>query len=236
MTLETTHNRHLYDGDGTTTRFVFTFRAWAVTDFKVKLRNPDGSETLLVRGSHYDVTINPSGIGGYVDLLGAYAATPPTSSMRVLVMRELPMTQTTDWEDGDAAPADVLEGTMDRTVALIQQLSEKVDRTIQLSETGENLAVDPVLIAQLAAQASEAASDAFDARDDSLANRDAAAISAAQAAASAASLNLPAPSVADAGKSLGVNSSGAYALQDASSVGSDLYLFNTLPALGGSWR
>lgn len=148
MTVPTTSNRVSYACDGVTTVFAFTFKAYDKADLRVILGGPAGSETILTLDIDYSVSISAPGPGGTVTLIGSYAATPPASGYTLTIYRELAMTQLIDLVHGDAMPPDTLEEGYDRAVMLIQQLSERIGRSILLpvssSVTGLTLPVpDP---------------------------------------------------------------------------------------------
>jgi len=148
MTLPTTSNRVSYACDGVTTVFAFTFKAYNKADLQVILGGPAGSETILTLDVDYSVSVSAPGPGGTVTLIGSYAATPPASGYTLTIYRGLAMTQLIDLVHGDAMPPDTLEEGYDRAVMLIQQLSERIGRSILLpvssSVTGLTLpAPDP---------------------------------------------------------------------------------------------
>jgi len=148
MTLPTTSNRVSYACDGVTTVFAFTFKAYNKADLQVILGGPAGSETILTLDVDYSVSVSAPGPGGTVTLIGSYAATPPASGYTLTIYRGLAMTQLIDLVHGDAMPPDTLEEGYDRAVMLIQQLSERIGRSILLpvssSVTGLTLPVpDP---------------------------------------------------------------------------------------------
>lgn len=132
MTVPTTGNRVSYACDGVTTVFAFTFKAYSKNDLKVILLSPTGTETALTLDVDYSVLISTPGPGGTVTLIGSYGSTPPASGYTLTIYRELAMTQLIDLVHGDAMPADTLEEGYDRAVMLIQQLSERIGRSILL--------------------------------------------------------------------------------------------------------
>lgn len=148
MTVPTTSNRVSYACDGVTTVFAFTFKAYDKADLRVILGGPAGSETILTLDVDYSVSVSAPGPGGTVTLIGSYGSTPPASGYTLTIYRELAMTQLIDLVHGDAMPPDTLEEGYDRAVMLIQQLSERIGRSILLpvssSVTGLTLpAPDP---------------------------------------------------------------------------------------------
>lgn len=217
MTIATQINKVLYAGDGVQTVFPYTFKIFNASDMVVIRRAADGTETTLALTTHYTVSGAGSDAGGNVTLVGAQAASPPAVDEKLLVKRVVPLTQNTDWVDNDPFPAAVIENAIDRAICIAQQQQETLDRCLKVGETSSlSGAIDPDQIAADAAATQ--------------ANADAAAASAAQAAASAASL---APGVPGGVATL--DSSGqvpAAQLGNASSVGSDLYLYNNFQALG----
>ena len=135
MTVSSTTVRWEYTGDGATTAFAYTTRIFATSDLKVYL---DG----MLQASGYTVSGAGSASGGNVTF-----STAPASAVAVLIVKEIPETQETDWTDGDDFPANVLEDAVDKLTMLIHQVRERMGRALQLGVTStfEDLPVtDPV--------------------------------------------------------------------------------------------
>jgi hypothetical protein len=221
MTLNSTHNKELYVGSAGLV-YPYTFKIWKAADLQVIRSDVAGIETVLTLDVDYTVDGVGDPNGGNVTLIGAQAVDPPSTGEKLGILRVLSITQEVDWVENDPSPSDVLEGSIDRLTAIAQQHEEEISRCMKIGITAGFEDVDPT---QLAADAAAA-----------IAAADRAETAAASAEADAASLNIPSPTVSDAGKVVAVNPAGAFTLQQVSSSGSDLYLFNNVPALGGNWR
>jgi len=134
MSISNTTNKVIYQGDGSTTEFPFSFRIFEETDLVVSLYEiATGIETELTLNSDYTVTINGDN-GGTVIM-----ATAPSSSYKLIIKRILPLTQETDYVEGDPFPAESHERALDKLTMITQQLDEEIDRTIKLDATQTNV-------------------------------------------------------------------------------------------------
>lgn len=138
MTLSATATRNDYNGDGSTTTFAFGFIAWAASEVKVYVRSSDGTETLKTLTTHY--TLSPV---SYPSAGNVVFVTAPASGETVHIIRSQSMAQALDLVNGDSLPSDLIERRFDIIVGLIQNLSERIDRTLQLPITSSfsNLAM-----------------------------------------------------------------------------------------------
>jgi len=130
MSISNTTNKVIYQGDGSTTEFPFSFRIFEETDLVVSLYEiATGIETELTLNSDYTVTINGDN-GGTVIM-----ATAPSSSYKLIIKRILPLTQETDYVEGDPFPAESHERALDKLTMITQQLNEQLDRTVKVDIT-----------------------------------------------------------------------------------------------------
>lgn len=105
----------------------------------IKVAISDGTtETILEYGKDYSVDLGTSGIGGTVTVTD-----PKDSSWTLIVYREYSMTQGSEYRDYNAFPAPTLESNMDKTLMLLQQVQEQVDRAPKVNMTSS---VDPYAI------------------------------------------------------------------------------------------
>lgn len=127
-----------YTGNGVTTIYPFAFKVFATTEV-VALRSDGTTETTLVAGSDYTVTLNAdqnATPGGTVTTLGT-----PLSALYTLTLTsnvtELQGTSLTN--QGGFFPK-VIENALDRAIILIQQLRSIANRSLRfpLSDTGVN--------------------------------------------------------------------------------------------------
>ena len=127
MTLSTTTTRISYAGDGVTTSFAFGFKVWAASDLKVYLRDTatlvDMLQTLT---THYSVVGALPGPGS------VSFVTAPSSSQRVVILRDPTATQDLDLQANGAFAADNIESALDKIVGLVQSLDEQAGRTLSL--------------------------------------------------------------------------------------------------------
>ena len=148
MTVETTKNKtdkqvmgsYTYDFD-----FDCLLQDPTEEDAKqaVKVTITDGvQEYPLTYGTDYSVALNSNGFGGTVTVTDA-----KDSSWQIIVYREYDLTQGSEYQDYNAFPAKTLEGNMDKSVMLAQQLQEQVDRCVKMQITSD---IDPdVVVAQV---------------------------------------------------------------------------------------
>lgn len=129
MTISSTTNRKSYSGDGTTVTFAFPY--YFLVDGDLKVYSDDVLQTITT-----DYTVSGAGdtAGGSITY-----NTAPASSVRVDIIRDPPITQTTDWVENDPDSAAVKEMAFDKLTMICQRLSDRVDRVVSLSEGVEDL-------------------------------------------------------------------------------------------------
>jgi hypothetical protein len=140
MTVTTTTNRIVYTGDASTTIFAYNFKIFTDSDLVVQL---DGVTQTLT--THYTVSGAGNPGGGNVTFV-----TAPGNNVQVLILRTLPVTQATDYEENDPFPAQTHEDGLDRLTMIAQQFEEILDRsvTIPVTSTLANITIpDPALTA-----------------------------------------------------------------------------------------
>lgn len=135
MTVTTTVNQNLYNADGSTFTFPYSFKITSSSDLDVYV-DSDGTGLVLRTlggGGPYDYTVTGVGnpTGGNVILNSA----PPVRPSAVLLYREVQINQESDYVNGDGFNQEVLESDLDRVVMILQQLDEKVGRAL-LTEVG----------------------------------------------------------------------------------------------------
>jgi hypothetical protein len=142
MTVSSATSRVSYNGDGSTTAFSFPYYFLVSTDLKVYLRSAAGVETLQTPTTHYTVAGAGVSAGGTVTFV-----TAPASGVTVVIYRDPPITQTTDYSDGDEFPAASHENALDKLTMLIQRIASRFGRVISLAETSSSSSVsigDPI--------------------------------------------------------------------------------------------
>jgi hypothetical protein len=125
MTVASTTNRKNYTGNGVLDTYAYDFKVFAKTDLKVYV-----DEVLLTVDTDYTVTGVGVITGGNVVF-----TTPPPLNDSIVILRSLPLTQGTDYIEGDPFPADSHEDALDRLVMIAQQFDEAVDRILTLPIT-----------------------------------------------------------------------------------------------------
>jgi len=145
MTVSTTTSRASYSGNGTNHSFAYGFKIFADGDLSVIIRSSDGTETTKTLNTHYVVTGAGSDSGGNVlfkyntgDATDAhYSATDnrPQTGETVVILRQLDLTQGTDYVANDPFPAESHEDALDRLTMITQQLDEAVGRSLKVSQT-----------------------------------------------------------------------------------------------------
>jgi len=131
MTISSTNTKNSYSGDGTTVAFSYTFKILDDDDIQVILRtDATGTETVQTKTTHYTVSGVGNAGGGTITFVSAPAATET-----VVLLRNVPLTQTTDYTPNDPFPAATHEDALDKLTLMAQDTQEEVDRSIKLSRT-----------------------------------------------------------------------------------------------------
>jgi hypothetical protein len=165
MSVTSTDNQVIYTGSGTTGPFDFDFKIFASTDLKVeKYTIATDTSTLLTETTDYTVTIDVDGTGSVTTIAAV------TSSFKLVITRELPLTQAVEYEEGDKFPSVSHEEALDRAAMRDQQLQEQIDRCVKViagSPTTPDDLIDNLTTltsdATAAASAAEAAQTAAEA-------------------------------------------------------------------------
>ena len=132
MTVSTTTNRASYSGNGSTTAFAYGFKIFADADLTVIIRASTGAETTKALSTHYTVSGAGNASGGNVTFT---SGNTPASGQTVVILRELTLTQGTDYVANDPFPAESHEDALDRLTMITQQLDEAVGRSLKVSST-----------------------------------------------------------------------------------------------------
>lgn len=127
MTISTTASRISYNGNGSTTAFSFPYRFLTNADLTVIKVAADGTETTLTLNTNYTVTGADQDAGGTVTVSVA-----PLSGQRLVIYREIDITQEVDYITGDAFPAETHERALDRLTMIAQQHQDAIDRSAKL--------------------------------------------------------------------------------------------------------
>lgn len=122
MTISSTTSRWAYTGDGVTTAFAYTNRIFAAADLKVYLGG-------VLQAAGYSLSGVDAATGGSVTFAAA-----PAAGVSVVLARQVPATQETDYQPNDPFPAETHERALDRLTVLVQQLETRAARTLALAE------------------------------------------------------------------------------------------------------
>ncbi len=205
MAVSNENNIKRYAGNGSQTVFPYDFKIFAETDLVVlKYTIADGTKVTLALTTDYTVSGIGVDAGGNVTLTGA----APSSLYKIIIYRELPLTQTMDLVESASFPAENVEAAHDRSVMIAQQQQEQIDRSIKIDEaqTGVDLTL-PMPVAKKGLKWNDDGDAIVNTNEDiddlavqSEAARDAAVV--AQNAAQASAVAAAASAVAASGASL----------------------------------
>ena len=115
MTVSTTTNKAAYIGNGVATSFAIPFPFLEQGHLK--------AYQLLdnVQTERTDWTVSNRNM---------VFATAPADGAQIVIMREVPMTQETDYRENEILPAETLERNFDKLTMQVQQLKEQADRAV----------------------------------------------------------------------------------------------------------
>ena len=115
MTVSTTTNKISYIGNGVAVEFAIPFPFLETTHLKVfQLLND-------VQSERTDWTIQDGNI---------VFADAPASGAQIVILREVPFTQETDYQENEILAAETLERNFDSLTMQVQQLKEQADRAV----------------------------------------------------------------------------------------------------------
>lgn len=134
MTVNTATNRVAYLGDGATTVFTVPFRFLVNSHIVAVLRDAADVETAWVENTNYTL----AGAGNDAGTL-TVKTTPtdytPATGETLVILRDIPVTQESDYVENDPLPAETLERDFDKAAMINQQQAEALDRTFTVPET-----------------------------------------------------------------------------------------------------
>lgn len=110
MTVSTTNVKDSYTGNGSNVTFAITFQYQSASQVYVKV---DG----VLKSSPTDYSI----VGANVVFVAA-----PASSKPVVIYRQTVLTQTADYLDNAAFPAETHEKVLDKLVMIVQEQAQKI--------------------------------------------------------------------------------------------------------------
>jgi hypothetical protein len=138
MTIDNQTNRNQYTANGSNTAFGYGFKINADTELTVIVTDSAGADTSQVLTTDYTVDGIGNGDGGNVNFV-----TAPTNTYLVTIIRNVPLTQATDFVTNDAFPAAASEDGHDKQTMIAQRQQEELDRTIKVRpSTDDSLSWD----------------------------------------------------------------------------------------------
>jgi hypothetical protein len=129
--ITTTKFKERYIGNGSTIRFDFDFKILSETHLLLLIENAS-HEILPELILNTDFTI--SGVGndsGYIEL-----STPLPQNNILIIKRNIPIKQPTDFENQGGFFPETHEDALDLITMIAQQLQEENDRAVKIPETG----------------------------------------------------------------------------------------------------
>lgn len=129
MTVSSTQSIVVYEGNGASTTFDFTFLIPSQADMVVTYTDTAGTETVLST-SQYSVTGIDDPNGGTVTY--PLSGSPIANNTFLSIRRELPLTQTTDLVNQDGFYPQVVENALDTLCMQIQQISTLNSQAIRV--------------------------------------------------------------------------------------------------------
>jgi hypothetical protein len=138
MTITSETARNDYIGDGSTATYAYTFKAFQDADLKV-VKTITGVDSTLVLTTDYTVTGAGEDAGGTVVLTAGNL----TSGHGLSIQRQVAFTQTRDIRNQGTFYADQVMAGLDKLTMLAQQLEARADRSLQVPDGEDSVAVLP---------------------------------------------------------------------------------------------
>lgn len=127
MTVSSSNNRNTYNGDSSTTVFPYTFRILDQTHVLVQIKNTTtGVITTQTLTTNYTVSGVDASAGGNITMIVA-----PVTGTTLIITRNMPFTQETDYTANGPFLADTHEDALDELTMADQELKEQVDRSLK---------------------------------------------------------------------------------------------------------
>jgi hypothetical protein len=127
--------KNTYSGDGVTAAFAFSFPILAETDLLVQIKDTNGTVTSKTITTHYTVsgTGNRTGFTDYTSGTVTFTAgNIPAATDTVIIKRNVPGTQETDYTEKGAFPAETHERALDKLTMLHLQQTEDIERSLKV--------------------------------------------------------------------------------------------------------
>lgn len=156
MTVSSAVNKIWHNGNSVAVAFTFPYRVLDKSHLQVYVKTASTDYVLrTVDGvGTYDYAV--SGVGDVSGVTVTFNTAPPTVTNAILIVRTVPLTQISDYVNGDEFPMEVLENDLDKATMGLQQLDERITRCLLLARTASAYSAalpDPTPSALLAAKA-----------------------------------------------------------------------------------
>lgn len=135
MTVSSGYSPDTYSGNGSTQGFAYTFRILDDDDIIVEVRNNTTEVvTVQTKTTHYTVSGVGDAGGGTITFV-----TAPASGETVILRRNTAKSQTTDYVENDAFPAQTHEDALDKLTMIGQEVDEEASRAINVSPANTSI-------------------------------------------------------------------------------------------------
>lgn len=137
MTVSSSTSKNTYAGDDSTTVFAFSFPVLDETHFSVEeVNDTTGVVTSKSLTTHYTVggTGNDTGRTNYTSG-NVTMLTAPATGVTLVLKRNLPFLQETDYVENETFPAESHEEALDELTMADQQLKEQIDQSIKFDSS-----------------------------------------------------------------------------------------------------
>jgi hypothetical protein len=135
MTVSSSTNKNTYSGDDSTTVFAFTFPIQDESHFTVQEVN-DTTGVITAKALTTDYTVsgtgNDTGETNYTSG-NITMGTAPATGVTLVIKRNMPLTQDTDYVENDPFPAETHEDALDELTMNDQQQQEELDRVLKFN-------------------------------------------------------------------------------------------------------
>lgn len=135
MTIATTSNKAIWQGNGSTTVFSFSFEVGSISEITLYLTS--GGSVTSIPSSSFSVSGLGSPSGGTITY--PLSGSPIAQGTSLTLVRTVPLQQLTDLLNQSNYFPDAVEGALDYLMMAIQQVAQQVSYSLQTPES------DPVL-------------------------------------------------------------------------------------------
>ena len=125
MTVESGEFRSDYTGQGSVKTYAVGFQALEDSDLLVLLTDPNDLDNPVEQTLDSDYSVTGDLSQGTASVV---FTTAPAKDFLVAILREMPLTQGTNYEQYDDFPAESHERALDKLTMIAQELSEKLSR------------------------------------------------------------------------------------------------------------